>query len=389
MIRELGRVGEPPGAASWRIRRAVARVAGGGRVSEIRLQSAKAILEGEPFPLDQETYHSMAVKLAINGFGRIGRNVFRAQMQNPAIDIVAINDITDTKTLAHLLKYDSVLGNLDADVSATEDGLNVDGADFRIFSERDPARIPWSSVGAEIVVESTGLFTKRELAEKHLGGTVQRVVISAPAKGEDLTVVLGVNDDQLDASHRVISNASCTTNCLAPVAKVLQDAFGVVKATMTTVHSYTNDQRTLDLPHSDLRRARAAALNMIPTKTGAAAAIGLVMPELKGKCDGFAIRVPTPNVSVVDLVAELRASATAEQVNEALREAAEGRLQGILGYTEEPLVSSDFMRNPNSSIVDGPMTRVIGANMVKVLAWYDNEWGYSNRVVDLVGRLAA
>lgn len=389
MIRELGRVGEPPGAASWRVRRAVARVAGGGRVSEARLQSAKAILEGEPFPHDQETYHSMAVKLAINGFGRIGRNVFRAQMQNPAIDIVAINDITDTKTLAHLLKYDSVLGNLDADVSATEDGFNVDGADFRIFSERDPARIPWSSVGAEIVVESTGLFTKRELAEKHLGGTVQRVVISAPAKGEDLTVVLGVNDDQLDASHRVISNASCTTNCLAPVAKVLQDAFGVVKATMTTVHSYTNDQRTLDLPHSDLRRARAAALNMIPTKTGAAAAIGLVMPELKGKCDGFAIRVPTPNVSVVDLVAELRASATAEQVNEALREAAEGRLQGILGYTEEPLVSSDFMRNPNSSIVDGPMTRVIGANMVKVLAWYDNEWGYSNRVVDLVGRLAA
>ena len=389
MIRELGRVGEPPGAASWRVRRAVARVAGGGRVSETRLQSAKAILEGEPFPHDQETYHSMAVKLAINGFGRIGRNVFRAQMQNPAIDIVAINDITDTKTLAHLLKYDSVLGNLDADVSATEDGLNVDGDDFRIFSERDPARIPWSSVGAEIVVESTGLFTKRELAEKHLGGTVQRVVISAPAKGEDLTVVLGVNDDQLDASHRVISNASCTTNCLAPVAKVLQDAFGVVKATMTTVHSYTNDQRTLDLPHSDLRRARAAALNMIPTKTGAAAAIGLVMPELKGKCDGFAIRVPTPNVSVVDLVAELRASATAEQVNEALREAAEGRLQGILGYTEEPLVSSDFMRNPNSSIVDGPMTRVIGANMVKVLAWYDNEWGYSNRVVDLVGRLAA
>lgn len=389
MIRELGRVGESPGAASWPVRRAVASVACGERVSVTRLQSAKANLEGEPFPHDQETYHSMAVKLAINGFGRIGRNVFRAQMQNPAIDIVAINDITDTKTLAHLLKYDSVLGNLDADVSATEDGLKVDGADFRIFSERDPAQIPWSSVGAEIVVESTGLFTKRELAEKHLGGTVQRVVISAPAKGEDLTVVLGVNDDQLDASHRVISNASCTTNCLAPVAKVLQDAFGVVKATMTTVHSYTNDQRTLDLPHSDLRRARAAALNMIPTKTGAAAAIGLVMPELKGKCDGFAIRVPTPNVSVVDLVAELRASATAEQVNEALREAAEGRLRGILGYTEEPLVSSDFMRNPNSSIVDGPMTRVIGANLVKVLAWYDNEWGYSNRVVDLVGRLAA
>lgn len=331
----------------------------------------------------------MAVKLAINGFGRIGRNVFRAQMDRPDIDIVAINDITDTATLAHLLKHDSVLGNLAAEVTATEDGLRVDGDEFRVFSERDPGQIPWDSVGAEIVVESTGFFTKRELAAKHLRGSVKRVVISAPAKGEDITVVLGVNDDQLDASHTVISNASCTTNCLAPVAKALHDRFGIVKAIMTTVHSYTNDQRTLDLPHSDLRRARAAALNMIPTKTGAAAAIGLVMPALRGKCDGFAIRVPTPNVSVVDLVAELGTSAAAQEVNAALRDAAEGDLEGILGYTEEPLVSSDFMRDPHSSIVDGSMTRVVGDNLVKVLAWYDNEWGYSNRVVDLVARLAA
>jgi glyceraldehyde 3-phosphate dehydrogenase len=331
----------------------------------------------------------MAVKVAINGFGRIGRNVFRAQMGNPDIEIVGVNDITDKGTLAHLLKYDSVLGNLDADVTATESGLSVDGREFRVFSERDPGQIPWSSVGAEIVVESTGFFRTRELASKHLGETVRKVVISAPAKGEDITVVLGVNDDQLNDSHVVVSNASCTTNCLAPVAKVLHDTFGVAKATMTTVHSYTNDQCTLDLPHKDLRRARAAALNMIPTKTGAAAAIGLVMPELMGKCDGFSIRVPTPNVSVVDLVAELKSSVTAEQVNDALKEAADGRLKGILGYTDEPLVSSDFMRNPNSSIVDSAMTRVIGGNMVKVLSWYDNEWGYSNRVVDLVSKLAA
>ncbi len=331
----------------------------------------------------------MAVKVAINGFGRIGRNVYRAQMENPEIDIVAINDITDTKTLAHLLKYDSVLGNLDAEVSVTEDGLRVDSDEFRIFSERDPANIPWDSVGAEIVIESTGLFTKREAAAKHLGGSVKRVIISAPAKGEDITVVLGVNDDQLNDSHTVVSNASCTTNCLAPVAKVLHDKFGIAKATMTTVHSYTNDQRTLDLPHSDLRRARAAALNMIPTNTGAAAAIGLVMPDLKGKCDGFAIRVPTPNVSVVDLVVELKTTTTAEEVNSVLSEAASSDLEGILGYTDEPLVSSDFLRNPNSSIVDGAMTRVIGGNMVKVLSWYDNEWGYSNRVVDLAIKMAA
>ena len=331
----------------------------------------------------------MAVKVAINGFGRIGRNVFRAQLDKPDIEIVAINDITDNKTLAHLLKHDSVLGNLDADVSASENGLSVNGAFFRIFSERDPAQIPWDSVGAQIVIESTGLFTKREDAAKHLGGGVRRVVISAPAKGEDITVVLGVNDDRLGSAHEVISNASCTTNCLAPVAKVLHDAFGVSKATMTTIHSYTNDQRTLDLPHKDLRRARAAALNMIPTSTGAAAAIGLVMPDLKGKCDGFAIRVPTPNVSVVDVVAEVNRPVTAQEVNRALQSAAEGPLQGILGYTEEPLVSSDFMRDSRSSIVDASMTKVMGGNMVKVLAWYDNEWGYSNRVVDLVGRLAA
>ncbi len=330
----------------------------------------------------------MAVKVAINGFGRIGRNIFRAQMDNPGIDIVAINDITNLKTLAHLLKYDSVMGNLDADVKATDNGLSVNDKTFQVFSERDPAQIPWDSVGADIVIESTGLFTKREDAAKHLGGSVRRVVISAPAKGEDITVVLGVNNDQLNDSHTVISNASCTTNCLAPVAKVLHDSFGIEKATMTTVHSYTNDQRTLDLPHGDLRRARAAALNMIPTNTGAAVAIGLVMPDLKGKCDGFSIRVPTPNVSVVDLVAELKTSVTAEQVNHELSKAAEGSLKGILSFTEEPLVSSDFLKNPNSSIVDATMTRVIGGNMVKVLAWYDNEWGYSNRVVDLVCLLA-
>ncbi len=330
----------------------------------------------------------MAVKVAINGFGRIGRNIFRAQMDNPGIDIVAINDITNLKTLAHLLRYDSVMGNLDADVKATDNGLSVNDKTFQVFSERDPAQIPWDSVGADIVIESTGLFTKREDAAKHLGGSVRRVVISAPAKGEDITVVLGVNNDQLNDSHTVISNASCTTNCLAPVAKVLHDSFGIEKATMTTVHSYTNDQRTLDLPHGDLRRARAAALNMIPTNTGAAVAIGLVMPDLKGKCDGFSIRVPTPNVSVVDLVAELKTSVTAEQVNHEFSKAAEGSLKGILSFTEEPLVSSDFLKNPNSSIVDATMTRVIGGNMVKVLAWYDNEWGYSNRVVDLVCLLA-
>ena len=327
----------------------------------------------------------MAVRVGINGFGRIGRNVYRAALSRPDVEIVAVNDITDTKTLAHLLKYDSVLGNLDSEVTATDDGISVDEHSFKVFADRDPGRIPWGLVNAEIVVESTGLFTKGSDAGKHLRDGVKRVIISAPAKEEDITLVLGVNDDQYDPSkHRVISNASCTTNCLAPVAKVLHENFGISKATMTTVHSYTNDQPTLDLPHSDLRRARAAALNMIPTKTGAALAIGLVMPDLKGKCDGFAIRVPTPNVSVVDLVAVLDKSTTAEEVNAKLKEAAEGPLRGILGYTEEPLVSSDFMHDSRSAIVDALMTRVMDGNMVKVLAWYDNEWGYSSRVVDLI-----
>jgi glyceraldehyde 3-phosphate dehydrogenase len=332
----------------------------------------------------------MAVKVAINGFGRIGRNVFRAALNDPGVEIVALNDITDNKTLAHLLKHDSVLGQLKAEVSFDDEGITVDGKKITVYAERDPGLIPWSDNGAEIVVESTGIFTKGPAAAKHLRGSVKKVIISAPAKEEDITVVLGVNDDQYDAAkHNVISNASCTTNCLAPVAKVLEKKFGIHKATMTTVHSYTNDQRILDFPHEDLRRARAAALNMIPTKTGAASAIGLVMPELKGKCDGFAIRVPTPDVSVVDLVAEVKRDVTVEEVNSALKEAAEGELKGILGYTDEPLVSTDFLGDPRSSIVDGQMTKVLGGNMVKVLAWYDNEWGYSCRVVDLAKMLAA
>ncbi len=311
-------------------------------------------------------------------------------MGNPDVEIVGVNDITDNATLAHLLKYDSVFGKLKADVAYDDSGITVDGTKIAVFAERDPALIPWGSVGAAVVIESTGLFTKAEAAGKHLRDGVKKVVISAPAKGEDITIVLGVNDDKYDpAAHNIISNASCTTNCLAPVAKVLHEKFGINKAVMTTVHSYTNDQRTLDLPHSDLRRARAAALNMIPTKTGAAAAIGLVMPELKGKCDGFAIRVPTPDVSVVDLVAELATEATAEEVNAALKAAAEGPLQGILAFTMEPLVSTDFLGDSNSSIVDGSMTRVVGGNLVKVLSWYDNEWGYSCRVVDLVKMLGA
>ncbi len=327
----------------------------------------------------------MSVKVAINGFGRIGRSVFRASMGNPDFEIVGLNDITDNKTLAHLLKHDSVHGNLKADVSYDDDSVTVDGHTIAVFSERDPAQIPWGSVNAEVVIESTGLFTKAELAGKHLRDSVKKVVISAPAKGEDITIVMGVNDDQYDAaSHKIVSNASCTTNCLAPVAKVLHDEFGIRRATMTTVHSYTNDQRTLDLPHSDLRRARAAALNMIPTSTGAAAAIGLVMPDLKGKCDGFSIRVPTPDVSVVDLVVETDKPVTAEIVNAALKAAAEGPLLGVLGYTDEPLVSSDFLGDSRSSIVDSQMTRVIGDNMVKILTWYDNEWGYSCRVLDLI-----
>jgi len=332
----------------------------------------------------------MAVKVAINGFGRIGRNVLRAGINNPGIEFVATNDLTDTKTLAHMLKYDSVLGPLDADVKAGEDSIIINGKPLKVFSSKDPAAIDWSSLGAQIVVESTGHFTDANLAKAHLQGSVKKVIISAPAKNEDITLVLGVNDEKYDASkHNVISNASCTTNCLAPFVKVLHENWGVVKGSMTTIHSYTNDQKVLDFPHKDLRRARAAAINMIPTSTGAAKAIGLVMPELKGKLDGYAMRVPTPNVSVVDLVAVFEKPATAEEINAKLKEAAEGPLKGILGFTMDPVVSSDMMRNPLSSIVDGQLTKVIDGTLVKVVSWYDNEWGYSNRVIDLCLKLEA
>lgn len=327
----------------------------------------------------------MGIKVGINGFGRIGRNVFRAAMGRGDVDFVAVNDITDTRTLAHLLKYDSVLGNLEADISATENSIRVKDDEFRVFAERDPAQIDWASVGAEIVIESTGRFTNREDAAKHLRGPVKKVIISAPAKKEDITVVLGVNEQSYDPrEHHIISNASCTTNCLAPVAKVLHENFTIKKGLMTTVHSYTNDQQLLDLPHKDLRRARAAAISIIPTSTGAAKAIGLVLPELKGNLDGISLRVPTPNVSIVDLVAEVEKSTTAEEVNAAMKKAADGNLRGILQYSEEPLVSVDFRKNPHSSILDAPYTSVIGGNMVKVLSWYDNEWAYSCRVVDLI-----
>ena len=327
----------------------------------------------------------MAVKVGINGFGRIGRNVLRASLGDPDIDFVAVNDLTDTKTLAHLLKYDSVLGNLEHEISATENGIKVEQDEFRVFSEKDPALIDWESVGAEIVIESTGRFTKGEDARKHLRGTVKKVIISAPAKGEDITIVLGVNDAAYNPQeHHIISNASCTTNCLAPVAKVIHERFGIRTAQMTTIHSYTNDQQLLDLPHKDMRRARAAALSMIPTSTGAAKAVALVLPELKGKFDGISVRVPTPNVSLVDVVMEVEKETTTEDVNKALKDAANEELRGILGFSEEPLVSVDFRKNPNSSIVDAEYTKVIGGNLVKVLSWYDNEWGYSCRVRDLI-----
>jgi glyceraldehyde 3-phosphate dehydrogenase len=332
----------------------------------------------------------MPVKVGINGFGRIGRNIYRASLGDPAVEIVAVNDITDPKTLAYLLKYDSILGNLTHKVTHTDDSIAVDGKEFRVFKERDPAQLDWPSVGAEIVVESTGMFTSGPDARKHMRGPVKKVIISAPATDPDFTIVLGVNDKAYDpAKHNVISNASCTTNCLAPVAKVLQDTFGINVGTMTTIHSYTNDQKLLDLPHKDLRRARAAALSMIPTSTGAAKALHLVIPELKGKLDGYAMRVPTPNVSVVDLTVFTERPATVEAVNSALRRAAEGPMKGILAYTEEELVSADFKGNPNSSIVDSGYTRVVGTNCVKVLAWYDNEWGYSCRCRDLIKFLAA
>ena len=331
----------------------------------------------------------MAIKVGINGFGRIGRNVVRAALHNPNIEIVAANDLTDPKTLAHLLKYDSTLGPLKGDVQLEADAIVVNGKRIKIFAIKDPAEIDWPGVGAQVVVESTGRFTDAKDASKHLRGTVKKVVISAPGKNEDITIVLGVNDGSYDASkHNVISNASCTTNCLAPVAKVLHEKFGIEKGSMTTIHSYTNDQPVLDFPHKDLRRARAAAINMIPTSTGAAKAIGLVMPELKGKLDGYAMRVPTPNVSVVDLVVVTSKPTTAEEVNAALKAAANGALKGILAYTEDPVVSSDMLHNPNSSIVDSELTKVMGGNLVKVVSWYDNEWGYSMRVVDLIEFLA-
>lgn len=326
----------------------------------------------------------MAVKVGINGFGRIGRNVFRAALSNKDIEIVAVNDLTDAQTLAALLKYDSVHGILNEDVHAEEGALVVAGKTVKVFAERDPGAIRWADVGVDIVVESTGIFTDKSKAEVHITkGGAKKVIISAPAKGEDVTIVLGVNDNAYDpANHHVISNASCTTNCLAPVAKVIDDTFGIVKGLMTTVHSYTNDQRILDLPHSDMRRARAAALNIIPTSTGAAKAVGLVLPHLKGRLNGMAMRVPTPNVSLVDLTAQVKKTATVEEVNAALKAAAEGPLKGILAYSELPLVSHDYNGDAHSSTVDALSTMIID-DMVKVIAWYDNEWGYSNRVVDL------
>jgi glyceraldehyde 3-phosphate dehydrogenase len=333
----------------------------------------------------------VAIKVGINGFGRIGRNVFRASLKDPNIDIVAVNDLTDPKTLAHLLKYDSILGNLPNQISAGPDVITVDGKTIKVFKERDPGALPWESVGAQVVVESTGHFTDANDAKKHMRGTVKKVIISAPAKNEDITLVLGVNHEKYDAAkHHIISNASCTTNCLAPVAKVINDEFKIVSGTMTTIHSYTNDQVILDFPHKDLRRARAAAINMIPTTTGAAKALKLVIPELGGKIDGFSMRVPTPNVSVVDMVVWVEKKTTKEEVNAALKKASEsGPLKGYLAYEEQELVSSDFKGNSFSSIVDAPMTLVVGGNCVKVISWYDNEWGYSSRVRDLINYMAS
>ena len=328
----------------------------------------------------------MTYKVGINGFGRIGRNFLRASYKDPDIEILAVNDITDSKTLAHLLKYDSVLGILEADIQAAEDAIIVDGKKIKVLSEKDPGNLPWKDLGVSVVIESTGLFRKKQDAAKHIEqGGAEKVIISAPAIEPDATLVLGVNEDTYDhENHHIISNASCTTNCLAPVVKVLHDEFGIEKGFMTTIHAYTGDQKLLDAPHKDLRRARAAAVSQIPTTTGAAKAVGLVIPELKGKIDGIAIRVPTVNVSVVDLVALLKKNGTAEKANAAFKKAAEGNLNGILQFTEEPLVSVDFMANPHSAIVDGDYTRIIDDNMIKVLAWYDNEWGYSCRMIDLI-----
>ena len=330
----------------------------------------------------------MAVKVGINGFGRIGRNIMRAALGDKNIDFVAVNDLTSAHTLAHLLKYDSVLGNLRARLEAKEDSISVDGDEFKVLSKRDPAELPWKALGVDVVFESTGLFTERAAAAKHIAAGAKKVVITAPAKGPDVTLVLGVNDEMYDpAKHQILSNASCTTNCLAPLAKVIHQKFGIRKGWMTTIHSYTNDQNLLDLPHKDLRRARAAALSMIPTSTGAASALGEVLPELKGRMDGFAMRVPTPNVSVVDLVALLDRKTTAQEVNAALKEASTGAMKGLLQFSEEELVSIDFKGNPHSSIVDAAYTKVMDGDFVKVLSWYDNEWGYSNRCVDLLRML--
>ncbi|MBO9606580.1 MAG: type I glyceraldehyde-3-phosphate dehydrogenase [Paenibacillaceae bacterium] len=330
------------------------------------------------------------VKVGINGFGRIGRNVFRAALNNPDVQIVAINDLTDVGTLAHLLKYDTTHGRLNAKVEVGEGALIVNGRSIKVFAERDPGNLPWASVGAEIVVESTGIFTAKEKAELHLKGGAKKVIISAPATNEDITIVMGVNEDKYDPkAHTILSNASCTTNCLAPFAKVLNDQFGIVKGMMTTVHSYTNDQQVLDLPHKDLRRARAAAENIIPSTTGAAKAVSLVLPELKGKLNGNSMRVPTKNVSVVDLVVELKTNVTVDDINNSLKAAADGPLKGILNYSDEPLVSSDYNGDPASSTIDALSTMVVGDNMVKVVSWYDNEWGYSNRVVDLAAFVAS
>ena len=332
----------------------------------------------------------MAIKVGINGFGRIGRNVLRTSLNDPNLEFVAVNDLTDPKTLAHLLKYDSVLGNLPNKVTAGADSISVDGKVIKVFKEKDPAALPWESVGAQVVIESTGRFTDATDAKKHLRGTVKKVIISAPAKNEDFTVVLGVNEEKYDPKkHHIISNASCTTNCLAPIAKVINDQFHIISGTMTTIHSYTNDQVILDFPHKDLRRARAAALSMIPTTTGAAKALKLVVPELAGKLDGFSMRVPTPNVSVVDLVVWVEKKTTKEEVNSVLKKASEsGPLKGYLGFEENELVSSDFKGDPRSSIVDAGMTLVVGGNCVKVISWYDNEWGYSCRVRDLIHYIA-
>lgn len=333
----------------------------------------------------------MTIKVGINGFGRIGRNAFKIAQErlNKDVEIVAINDLTDTKTLAHLLKYDSLFGQFEGTVDTTEDSLIVNGKKIRVFAERDPKNLPWKALGVDIVIESTGLFKDREKAMAHINAGAKKVIISAPAKNEDITIVMGVNEEKYDPKkHNIISNASCTTNCLAPFAKVLDENFGIEKGLMTTVHSYTNDQRILDLPHKDLRRARAAAQSIIPTTTGAAKAVALVLPQLKGRLNGLAMRVPTPTVSVTDLVCEVRKETTVEEVNNAFKKAAEGSMKGILGITEEPLVSIDFKKDSRSSIVDGLSTMVIGGNMVKVLSWYDNEWAYSTRIVDLVNYVA-